>query len=110
MTKEVNRFWCHEAQNIRCVREADYDALLAEQNALVLERERLGSELVETELRALKFFHRFNAATDLGREMREALELIAKIKDGEEARMIAYDALEPFRTHAALKKGENNGQ
>lgn len=23
----VSRFWCHEAQNIRCVREADYDAL-----------------------------------------------------------------------------------
>lgn len=26
----VERFWCHEARNIRCVREADYDALRAE--------------------------------------------------------------------------------
>lgn len=30
----VARFWCHEAQNIRCVREADYDALLQENEAL----------------------------------------------------------------------------
>lgn len=26
---EAKRFWCHEAQNIRCVRESDYDAALA---------------------------------------------------------------------------------
>ncbi|WP_236189353.1 hypothetical protein [Pseudomonas pharyngis] len=25
----VSRFWCHEARNIRCVREADYDAVLS---------------------------------------------------------------------------------
>ncbi|HBO6998519.1 TPA: hypothetical protein L4917_004767 [Pseudomonas aeruginosa] len=31
---EVQRFWCHEALNIRCVREADYDALAAEAQAL----------------------------------------------------------------------------
>ncbi|ENC9823530.1 hypothetical protein [Pseudomonas aeruginosa] len=31
---EVKRFWCHEARNIRCVREADYDALAAEAQAL----------------------------------------------------------------------------
>lgn len=30
----VQRFWCHEAQNIRCVREADFDALEAETQAL----------------------------------------------------------------------------
>lgn len=27
---KVDRFWSHEAQNIRCVRESDYDALSAE--------------------------------------------------------------------------------
>ncbi len=38
----VQRFWSHEAQNIRCVREADYDALGAglrwesERNSLLL--------------------------------------------------------------------------
>ncbi|EIU4871603.1 hypothetical protein ACSQ43_001863 [Pseudomonas aeruginosa] len=31
---KVQRFWCHEALNIRCVREADYDALAAEAKAL----------------------------------------------------------------------------
>ncbi|WP_176140327.1 hypothetical protein [Pseudomonas aeruginosa] len=26
----VQRFWCHEAQNIRCVRDSDYAKLAAE--------------------------------------------------------------------------------
>ncbi len=73
----------------------DYDALAAE-------RDRLENELAETELRALRFIHQFNAATDLGRGMREAHELIAKTETGEECRQIAYDALEPFRARAAL--------
>ncbi|EMZ50106.1 hypothetical protein HMPREF1223_12290 [Pseudomonas aeruginosa str. Stone 130] len=30
----VQRFWCHEAQNIRCVRESDYAKLEAEAQAL----------------------------------------------------------------------------
>lgn len=35
---KVDRFWSEEARNIRCVREADYDALLAERDALDAER------------------------------------------------------------------------
>jgi len=38
----VSRFWCHEAQNIRCVRESDYDALqstIAQLQARVAELE-----------------------------------------------------------------------
>ena len=40
---EVSRFWCHEAKNIRCVRESDYDALqqrltVAEQREVDLKR------------------------------------------------------------------------
>lgn len=31
---KVDRFWSEEARNIRCVREADYDALLAERDRL----------------------------------------------------------------------------
>ncbi|HCC4868751.1 TPA: hypothetical protein M5N95_004654 [Pseudomonas aeruginosa] len=31
---EVQRFWCDEARNIRCVREDDFDALEAEAQAL----------------------------------------------------------------------------
>lgn len=30
----VQRFWCHEAKNIRCVRESDYAKLEAEAQAL----------------------------------------------------------------------------
>ena len=37
---KVDRFWSHEARNIRCVREADYDALLAERDALKKDSER----------------------------------------------------------------------
>lgn len=37
----VQRFWCHEAQNIRCVRESDFDALEAETKALREEVEAL---------------------------------------------------------------------
>jgi len=31
---QVQRFWAEEATNIRCVREADYDAALAREAAL----------------------------------------------------------------------------
>ena len=34
---EVSRFWCHEAKNIRCVRESDYDDL--QQRLTVSERD-----------------------------------------------------------------------
>ena len=36
---EAKRFWCHEAQNIRCVRESDYDAALAREAQLRADRE-----------------------------------------------------------------------
>lgn len=29
---EVQRFWCHEAQNLFCVRASDYDALAAQRD------------------------------------------------------------------------------
>ncbi|HBO0185128.1 hypothetical protein [Pseudomonas aeruginosa] len=35
----VQRFWCHEAQNIRCVRDSDYAKLAAEAQALREERD-----------------------------------------------------------------------
>jgi len=31
---KVQRFWCHDASNIRCVRESDYDAAQSELAAL----------------------------------------------------------------------------
>ncbi|HHQ2709901.1 TPA: hypothetical protein ACSPNY_001714 [Pseudomonas aeruginosa] len=38
---KVQRFWCDEARNIRCVREDDFDALEAEAQALREEVEAL---------------------------------------------------------------------
>lgn len=38
---KVQRFWCDEARNIRCVREDDFDALEAESQALREEVARL---------------------------------------------------------------------
>ena len=34
---EVQRFWSHEASNIRCVREADFDRVTAERDAALAE-------------------------------------------------------------------------
>ena len=53
---EVQRFWCHEARNIRCVRESDFDAqrlradtaeadLLRTSDALIAAEQRM-AELV----------------------------------------------------------------
>lgn len=36
----IQRFWCEEASNIRCVRESDFDAALAREAALREELER----------------------------------------------------------------------
>ena len=41
MSEQVQRFWSHEARNIRCVREADYDTMHAEAEALRAENARL---------------------------------------------------------------------
>ena len=71
--------------------------------ALREELKPLEEELQKTELRALKFIHRFNASTDLCRELRLALEAIEALEDPAPASKIAYDALEPFRAHAAAK-------
>ncbi|WP_434706874.1 hypothetical protein J3Q07_08155 [Pseudomonas sp. D4-18] len=43
--ESVTRFWSHEARNIRCVREADYDAALGEIAALE-QSEKLAQETV----------------------------------------------------------------
>ncbi|MGU1528555.1 hypothetical protein ACSEOK_26560 [Pseudomonas aeruginosa] len=44
----VQRFWCHEAQNIRCVRESDYAKLEAEAQALREEVAALRARVVVT--------------------------------------------------------------
>ncbi|HCI1687742.1 hypothetical protein [Pseudomonas aeruginosa] len=45
---KVQRFWCDEARNIRCVREDDFDALEAEAQALREEVAALRARVVVT--------------------------------------------------------------
>jgi len=42
---EVQRFWCHEAQNIFCVRAADYDALAAQRDEGLAREAELRGEI-----------------------------------------------------------------
>ena len=42
---KIQRFWSHEAKNIRCVRESDYDALHAEAEALRAQRDKMAQIL-----------------------------------------------------------------
>ncbi|BAO58551.1 hypothetical protein [Pseudomonas phage KPP25] len=51
---EVQRFWCDEARNIRCVREDDFDALEAEAKALREEVAKLRTKLAMAEDAASK--------------------------------------------------------
>jgi len=92
---------------------SERDQLKAENEALRIEVDSVGRELVDTELRATKFYHRFVAACDLSRELRIALEAIVALEDPSSAAKIAHDALEPFRASAAAKnvatgKGEQS--
>lgn len=42
---EVQRFWSHEASNVRCVREADFDHVTAERDAALGREAALREEL-----------------------------------------------------------------
>lgn len=45
--KEAEKFWCHEASNIRCVRASDYDALRQQLADVSNERDGLLAALNE---------------------------------------------------------------
>ncbi|WP_427197240.1 hypothetical protein [Pseudomonas aeruginosa] len=64
---KVQRFWCDEARNIRCVREDDFDALEAEAQAL---REEVAQQkfLTKVENDALKMM------TDKANELKSEVE------------------------------------
>ncbi|HBO0862808.1 hypothetical protein KKY53_14775 [Pseudomonas aeruginosa] len=54
---KVQRFWCDEARNIRCVREDDFDALAAEAQALREEVAALRARVVVVPERAVRNSH-----------------------------------------------------
>lgn len=53
--ESVTRFWSHEAQNIRCVHEAEYDRVTAENTALQ-QRLTVADQRVDELETALKFY------------------------------------------------------
>lgn len=84
---EAQRFWSHEASNIRCVREADFDRVTAERDAL---QQRLTAadervDVLETALK--KISARCVAYIEAEREMPEP--------SVEVCQMIASAALRP---------------
>ncbi|MER0794262.1 hypothetical protein AAA529_07360 [Pseudomonas aeruginosa] len=78
---EVQRFWCDEARNIRCVREADYDALAAEAKAL---REEVAQQkfLTKVENDALKMM------TDKANELKSEVEQLEEELESLRARVV----------------------
>lgn len=81
----VSRFWCHEAQNIRCVRESDYDAL---QSTIAQLEDKL------------------NKAIDLDFQRRETIAgLEARVQELESGRgEPVADDLEAFERHWYAQK------
>ena len=62
---EVSRFWCHEAKNIRCVRESDYDAL---QHRLTVAEQLLSEALCHAQRMepiSASLFNRIDSAIEI---------------------------------------------
>ncbi|HBO7420782.1 TPA: hypothetical protein ACKQJA_006409 [Pseudomonas aeruginosa] len=78
---KVQRFWCDEARNIRCVREDDFDALEAEAQAL---REEVAQQkfLTKVENDALKMM------TDKANELKSEVEQLEEELESLRARVV----------------------
>lgn len=96
---EAKRFWCHEAQNLRCVRESDYDASLAREAAL---REELATSRAafKEELDGVKYTRRKyrQERDDLQQRLTEA-----------EKRALSLDAFAKEMVDAAFEGGSLDG-
>lgn len=92
---EVQRFWSHEASNIRCVREADFDRVTAERDAALGDAESLRESLRTQTLIINSVANARDAA--LGREAECQRQLGERWKD--------IDALK-----TSLESAENSAQ
>jgi len=95
----VLRFWCEEAQNIRCVREEDYGSAQSELVALREELDEKGWDEMVTKLED----QNVELRERLGRVQRRNLELLDLLRDIKDA-----PGGSSFRGHieAALLKPE----
>ncbi|HEJ9706853.1 TPA: hypothetical protein SMN51_003679 [Pseudomonas aeruginosa] len=97
---EVQRFWCDEARNIRCVREADYDALAAEAKAL---REEVAQQkfLTKVENDALKMM------TDKANELKSEVEQLEEELESLRARVVVVPERDARRMDSEYPDGWN---
>lgn len=94
---EVQRFWCHDASNIRCVREADFDRVTAERDAQITAL-KAGNEYAVRKYQELQ--QRLTAADERG----DVLEGLLR-------EAWQYDIGTPLKRKimAALKPAEGSG-
>ena len=80
---DVQRFWCHEASNIRCVRELDFDRVIAENQVLQQRLTKVQNQ-------------RDTIQVDLAKANDDSLDYMTKMKRAERER----DALQQRLTTA----------
>ncbi|MGU0910114.1 hypothetical protein ACSETI_23355 [Pseudomonas aeruginosa] len=95
----VQRFWCHEAQNIRCVRESDYAKLEAEAQAL---REEVAQQkfLTKVENDALKMM------TDKANELKSEVEQLEEDLESLRARVVVVQDWQPLTAVGQVEIGD----
>ena len=95
---EVPRFWSHEASNIRCVREADFDRVTAERDAQKEYADRADSVIAQLQQRL--------TAADERADLLEGL--VGEVLDAVGREPLDLDAVLRLRARmrAALKPAE----
>ncbi|HHM5705150.1 TPA: hypothetical protein ACRNCK_005203 [Pseudomonas aeruginosa] len=98
---KVQRFWCDEARNIRCVREDDFDALEAEAQALREEVAALRAKLAMAEDAAAKGYAARQQCGGMEMEIQELRAELAALR----ARVVVPDgyALVPIEPTVAMR-------
>lgn len=109
---KVLRFWCHDASNIRCVREEDYDTLQAE---LIKVREESCNHLSDSN-NAIWFIEQIlESASDQLALTHEGRELMRKVDQWAHGEKIETDKAETIHIgdldpaqRLALARGERD--
>ncbi len=110
----VQRFWCHEAQNIRCVRESDYAKLEAAAEALREEVAALRARVVVVperkplpdQAKHLNSPAYFAMAMDKAESWNACLDELARLN----GKTVSASALDTLRRFATGEVGHlNNG-
>lgn len=113
---DIQRFWCHEASNILCVRAADFDRVTAERDALQA-RLTAADELNDTTKAELAWQESDNAELRkrvdvldwLLHEVEAACDLSMSAIDDDERGANFVQIIAAIKAKAALKPAEGGG-